>query len=228
MPKKKKTNIKHQLNELLVIIGIVIFSIIFWDSYFIYPIKFFVIILHEISHAIATIVTGGVVKSILISFDLGGVTQTNGGNSIIIASAGYLGSLVIGAFLFVSAYDIKIRKITLTVLSVVLLLSVVGYMQGNIQVFFGLLISIFFFLLPRYLNEIIVSYFLKFIGLISSLYVLTDIKNDLLTTSIRETDAQVIEFLTGIPSLVIGFIMLVISLAVVYVVIRYSLVKSIK
>ena len=226
MSKKKKEIISKQLNEVFIILAITLFSIIFWDSFFIYPIKIFVVVLHEISHAIAAIVSGGTVKSISISSYLGGITKTNGGNSLVIASAGYLGSLVIGALLFISAYNIKIRKPFTTILSIIILLSTIGYMKGNIQIFLSLLISIFFFLLPRFFNEYIVANFLKFIGLISCLYVLTDIKNDLLTTSIRETDAQVIEFITGFPSLAIGFVWLVVSIVVVYFVVRYGIVKS--
>jgi len=226
MPKKKKNKTKQQLNELVIILAITIFSIIFWDSFFIYPIKVFVIVLHEISHAIAAIITGGTVRSISISSYLGGVTKTNGGNSLVIASAGYLGSLIFGALLFISAYNNKLRKPIATILSVIILLSTIGYIKENIQVFFGLLISVFFFLLPRFFNEFITTFFLKFIGLISCFYVLTDIKNDLITTSIRETDAQVIEFLTGFPSLAIGFIWLVISIIIVYFVVKYGIVKS--
>ncbi len=223
MSKKKKSNIKRQTNELFIIFGIALFSIIFWDSFIIYPIKFFVVILHEISHAIATIITGGVVKSITVTLDLGGITKTNGGNYLIIASAGYLGSLIIGGFLFYSAYNLRTRKITSTILAIIILLCTVGYLKGNIQIFLGLIISFLFYLLPRYFNETVASYFLKFIGLVSCLYVLTDIKNDLITTSIRETDAQAIEFITGIPSLLIGFSWLFISLLVIYFLIKYIL-----
>ncbi len=223
MAKKNKQTVKKQINEFLIIAGIILFSILFWDSVFIYPIKFFVVILHETSHAIVTIITGGTVKSIYITSYLGGITKSNGGNSLLIASAGYIGSLIIGALLFISAYNIKVRTITTKVLSIILLLITVGYLKGSLSVFFGLMVSIFFFFLPEYFNKVFASFFLKFIGLISCLYVLTDIKNDLITTSIRETDAQIIEFITGIPSLAVGFLWLVISLLTVYFLIRYSL-----
>ena len=213
--------------EIFIILAFSIFSITLWDSLLIYPIKFFVVLLHEISHSIMTIITGGKVNEIFISFDLGGSTLTSGGHKLLIASAGYLGSLIFGAVLFIAGYNKKHTKLICTIVSIIILLHTIGYIQYGTQIVFALSISLFLFFLPRYFNTIIFSYILKFIGLTSSLYVLSDIMDDLITTSLRETDAQAIEFITGIPSLVIGIIWLSISIVIIYFLIRYSFKKGI-
>ena len=107
MAKKLSRKAKRNI-ELLITISIVLVSIIFWDSMIIYPIKFSVIIFHEISHGIFSIITGGKVVEIQIYSNLSGSCISVGGVEFLIASAGYLGSLVFGSLLFLSAIIIKI------------------------------------------------------------------------------------------------------------------------
>ena len=66
----------------------------------------------------------------------------------------------------------------------------------------------------------------KLLGIISGFYVIADIKQDLLTTSLRETDTQVLEYLTGFPALLFGFIWFAISIGVVVIVFRKSYLKK--
>ena len=214
--------------EIYIILSFSIFSVVFWNSSIIYPIKFFVVLLHEISHSIMTIITGGSVQEIFISFNLGGSTLTIGGNRLLIASAGYLGSVIFGTVLFFAGYNKKQTVLICTVVSLIIFLHTIGYIQGGIQIVLGLAFSLFLFFMPRYFNSIIFTYILKFIGLTSSLYVVSDIIEDLITTSLRETDAQAIEFITGIPSIVIGLVWLFISILTIYFLIRYSYKKGLK
>jgi len=172
------------------------------------------------------IVTGGSVKEIFISFELGGSTVISGGNTLLIASAGYLGSLTFGAILFIAAYNKKRTKLICTIVSVLIFLHTVGYIQLGVQIAYALILSLFLFLMPRYFNSIAFAYVLKFIGITSSLYVLSDIMDDLITTTIRETDAQAIEFITGIPSLIVAIVWLLISVISIYFLIRYSFRKG--
>jgi hypothetical protein len=67
-----------------------------------YPFSLFVTLLHEFSHAVAAIVTGGSVQSISISSDTSGVTVTLGGTESLIAPAGYLGATLFGVGLLLA------------------------------------------------------------------------------------------------------------------------------
>lgn len=219
----------NKLNKTLeiFIIGAISFALLFiWDSEIVYPVKLFVVLIHEINHAIAAVLTGGTVKSIKLSMDLSGYTITKGGNLIAIAAAGYLGSIVTGALLFLSSENKKLRLWLSSILAVIILILSVNLIEGGIQTFFGLLVSLILFLISRILNENINYYFFRVLGVISCFYVIADIKQDLLTTSLRETDTQVLEYLTGIPALLFGFIWFLIAIGVVFFVLKKSYIKK--
>ena len=68
----------------------------FWDTSFVYPLKLFVVLLHEISHGLAAVLTGGEIQAVEITPQQGGVCRCPGGNVFFTLSAGYLGSLLWG------------------------------------------------------------------------------------------------------------------------------------
>jgi len=78
-------------------LGIGALSLALWDTFLVYPFRIFVVFLHEISHGLAAVLTGGAIESIGLSFDEGGVCRTRGGWPFLILNAGYLGSLLWGA-----------------------------------------------------------------------------------------------------------------------------------
>lgn len=221
-----KTNNSKNIIELFTILGIAAVSLLFWDSYIIYPIKVFVVLLHEISHAFSAILTGGKVVSIKFSLDLSGSTITSGGSQIFIAASGYLGSLAIGSLLFLSSKYINLRKWFTPLLSIIILLIAVNLIVGGIQTFICLIIAGIFFFVPKYFGETINRYLFKVIGITSCLYVIADIKQDLLTTSLRETDTQILEYITGIPATLIGIIWFLISISIVYLLVRKMISTS--
>ena len=64
-----------------------------------YPIRLLVTFLHEGGHALAALATGGAVRGIEVYADGSGVTWTQGGLSLAVVSAGYLGATLYGALL---------------------------------------------------------------------------------------------------------------------------------
>ena len=62
-----------------------------------YPLRLFVTFIHEGSHALVAIITGGVVYKIVVLPDASGYTLTAGGWGILIVMAGYLGAAAYGA-----------------------------------------------------------------------------------------------------------------------------------
>ncbi|MDX1702339.1 MAG: M50 family metallopeptidase [Melioribacteraceae bacterium] len=212
-------------SEIIIVLVASLLSLLFWESSLVFPIKIFVVMIHEFSHAIMTIFTGGNVEKILLNFDLSGITQSKGGSLLLIAAAGYPGSLIIGVLLYLSADNLKLRKWMTNGLAITFLLLGINFVQGGLQVFLSLVIALAFFLIPRYLNNRINSIILRFIGLTSCLYVISDIKQDLLTTTLRETDTQILEYLTDIPSLVLGLTWFLVSVVTVFLLIRRSYLK---
>lgn len=212
----------------VAIISIVAFvSFIFWNSVIIYPIKLFVVLLHEISHGLAAIFSGGRVVSISIDLQLGGETSIEGGNAFIIASAGYLGSLLWGSLLFISGYDYKFSLWNTTIISVLLLLFAANFINGSTGIVLSMIFIIIMFVSPRYLPKIINSYLLKSLGLVSSLYSLIDIKEDILTSAPRQSDALILSQITGINPIVWGLVWILISAIIIFFLFRYSFNKGI-
>ena len=62
-----------------------------------YPLRLFVTFIHEASHALAAILTGGQVAQIAVQPDASGVTLTSGGFEPVIVMAGYIGAATYGA-----------------------------------------------------------------------------------------------------------------------------------
>ena len=67
-----------------------------WDTPAVYPLKVFVVLFHEISHAMIAVATGGTIERIVLDPDQGGACYCPGGNAFLTLSAGYLGSLAWG------------------------------------------------------------------------------------------------------------------------------------
>ncbi len=210
----------------VLIVTVILISLLFWNSLVIYPIKLFVVLLHEISHGLAAILTGGKIENIVINYQLGGSCSTINGNHFIIAFAGYIGSLFWGASLFYFSFDINKLKIFTSILAFIFLYFSANYITGGIGIVFSLFLIIFLLVIPRffsfYTNKIIFS----IIGLISCLYVVTDIKEDIFVSEFRITDAQILSETIGFSPFFWGIIWLIISLSIIYFLIKTKLLKK--
>ncbi len=83
------------------------------------PINQFTTMVHELSHALVCIATGGWVSGMTIVGDAaghGGLTFTNGGMPFLITQAGYLGTAVFGCFLIFLGQFTRLSKYILVVL----------------------------------------------------------------------------------------------------------------
>ena len=120
----------------LALAGVVL---LLWDTFVVYPFRLFVVFLHEISHGLAAVVTGGSVVSIGLSFDEGGVCVTRGGWPFLILNAGYLGSLLWGAlFLLLGGRRTRARAAIAVVGAFTLAVTLV-YVRTLFGFFYGLL-----------------------------------------------------------------------------------------
>lgn len=72
-----------------------------WLGWLVYPFRVFGTFVHELSHGLAAIATGGDFVRFAVSPDLSGVAHSAGGWRVIVASAGYVGSAVFGGVLLV-------------------------------------------------------------------------------------------------------------------------------
>ncbi|KAH0474090.1 MAG: uncharacterized protein KVP18_002055 [Porospora cf. gigantea A] len=93
-----------------------------WSTVVFAPLKLVAVFLHESSHALMTVITGGKVKGIEISENFGGFVKSSGGSRGLILSAGYVGSVLWGGFFLVCT----VTRPSLYVGTVLYILACVG------------------------------------------------------------------------------------------------------
>ncbi len=77
---------------------------------------------HEVSHGVVSMLTGGEFQRFHVG-DWGGVTITSGGNHKAVATAGYIGTVVLGAIFLARSAQSDTLVLTLQVLAVLVALS---------------------------------------------------------------------------------------------------------
>ncbi len=186
-----------------------------WNTPAVYPLKIFVVLLHEISHGIMAFATGGTIQEIVINADQGGACLCPGGSPFLTLSAGYLGSLLWGALLLALAMRGG-RWARFGMAAVGLMVLGVGafFVRTGFGLAFAVLFSAALLASARYLPDTLNRTLLTALGLTSSLYAILDIKSDILDRPHLESDARMLAELTHIPTLVWGVLWIGIALAV--------------
>jgi hypothetical protein len=200
---------------------------IFWHTSFVYPVKLFVVLLHEISHGIAAFLTGGSIVRIEISADQGGLCVTRGGWRFLVLTAGYLGSMFWGGLILLAAGRSKMDRSITTLIGVVILGVTLLYIRNSFGFIYGIGFGIALLLIGWLLPNIVNDFLLKLIGLTSVLYAIFDIKDDLLTASIGGmSDATMLsrEFFGTVTFW--GFLWMAIALVLAYAFIRMLVIKK--
>ena len=176
-----------------------------WDTPAVYPLKVFVVLLHEISHAMMAVATGGTIERIVLDPNQGGACYCPGGNAFLTLSAGYLGSLAWGALLISAGQMKRINSRWGTGAVGVL---VVGLTPASVPSILGLWFRLAFGALPSpgalRLSAAVNQGILLTLGLTSCLYAILDIKSDVLDRPELQSDAAMLGDLTGINTVVWG------------------------
>lgn len=198
-----------------------------WNTPAVLPLKLFVVFLHEISHGLAAMATGGRIERIVINMNEGGACYCGGGSPFVTLSAGYLGSLAWGLLLvWLARFDRRAHWTT----------ACVGAATGLITLFFvrslfgfafGLAFAGGLLLAARLLSGRWNARILYALGLTSALYAILDIKSDVLDRSGLESDARMLADLTGVPTVVWGILWIGVALGVVYLVSRRALGRAV-
>jgi hypothetical protein len=184
-----------------ILLGMFVVAVVFWNSLLIYPIKLFVVILHEFSHGLAAVVTGGGIVKIEVSRQIGGVCYTRGGWPLIVASAGYLGSIFWGGLILLIAARTKYDNIMGMAIGGLLILVAIGFIRNWFGFLFTAGFGVALAVVSYFAKNVIIDLFMKFLGMTSCLYVIIDIKEDLIDRSNIGSDADLIARLLGIQSL---------------------------
>ncbi len=168
----------------LIVLTAVIYLL--WNTDVIWPLRVLVVVFHELSHAAAALLTGGGVESISFSRNEGGVAWTRGGNRFVISTAGYLGSLLVGAGLFLAAVNTRADRGIAAGLGALLILTSLIYIRDLFPFAFAVLLGAVIIAAAWKLPAQISDLTLRVIGLVSMLYVPWDILSDTVLPSSYE------------------------------------------
>lgn len=191
-----------------------------WDTLLVYPFRLFVVFLHEISHGLAAVLTGGAIESIGLSFDEGGVCRTRGGSPFVILNAGYLGSLAWGALFLVAGERQKRARSVIAAIGLFTLVVTLVYVRTLFGFGYGLLAGFAFLAVAARLPPAVSEVLLATIGATSALYAVWDVATDVLLRHAPESDAAALAQLTHVPAAAWGLAWTLVSLAVTGYVLR--------
>jgi hypothetical protein len=221
-----------------------------YADYLVYPIRLFVTFIHESSHAIIALLTGGSVQSLTIAADGSGVVYSVPSSffgQIFTSSAGYLGTTAFGVImlylirkavsphkiLFVLAAFIGIMTVVFGVISPMFnIFSLqVGFSSLLFTIIAGALLAVGLGALALYSNVRVANFVVAFLAVQALLNSLSDLKtlffiNAPFYGSDIATDAGNMAAATGLPGIVWVFIWIGISLAMISVGLRLYAVSQ--
>ncbi len=192
-----------------------------WETPVVYPLKIFVVLLHEVSHAMVAVATGGSIERITLDPRQGGACHCPGGNAFLTLSAGYLGSLVWGGLMLSAARTSRVKAEWVNGLIGALVIGLtLLFVRNGFGFVFGILFGLAMVAVSRKLGEAVNRPLLLTLGLTSALYAILDIKSDVLDRPEVRSDAYMLAEITGIPTIAWGFLWIGVALAFIFWLLR--------
>jgi len=202
------TLFKRYIALFLIFIGIGLL----WNTMFMYPLKIFVVFMHEASHGIAAVATGGRIVEIQINPQQGGYALTQGGSRFWTLTAGYLGSLMWGGIILLLAARTRFDKAISILIGIGMVVISIGFGNAAFTYLFGIGFGMALIAVGLFLPEAINDWILRIIGVTSCLYAILDIKSDVLDRAHLRSDARMLSEVTGIATEIWGGLWIVIAI----------------
>lgn len=215
-------------SELAGLAGLTLALLVLWlipgVGLVVYPFRLFGTFVHEISHGLAALATGGDFHRFTVSPDLSGLAWSAGGWRWVISSAGYIGSAVFGGVLILLAARGVTARVLLTALGLALGLLCLLFVRNLFGIATGLALAAAMVLAGYRLRPPWSDMML----LVLALQLVLDGFNSLFTLlrlsagSTVQTDALSMAQATGIPAVAWTVIWAGISLAMLFVTLRLA------
>ncbi|MCY4181134.1 MAG: M50 family metallopeptidase, partial [Litoreibacter sp.] len=154
---------------------------------------------------------------------VGGFAVTQGGNLFAILTAGYLGSLVLGAGLLLAALRSVADRYVTGGLAVLTFIVTAAYMRDGFAIAYGALTAAMLLAIAVWCGHAMNDLVLRVIGLASIIYVPFDIFDDTIRRSFLRSDARMMAEEFGGTTVMWGGVWLVISLVVIGWTLRVAL-----
>lgn len=197
-----------------------------WRWLIIRPFKILAVFLHELSHAIAAIITCGSVEGMEVHANEGGVTKTVGGSPWCIVPAGYIGSALWGFFFMLCSQSYIASQFASAILGVSLVAVLVIADNNTLRLlclaFIALLVT-FWVLQVEHIFEGL-QYLLLFVGTMNGWFAIYDCHDDLISRRVNGSDAVVFAEMTHTSARCWGIIWALFSLGIMTLGVYLSLV----
>ena len=210
-----------------------------------FPFRIFVTFIHEGGHAIAALLTGNSVGSLSVAANASGETYTSQGGTIsqmLVASAGYVGSMTYGALLLVLIRrSVAARVVLIGSAGLVLALTLIyglfmplasGAAWSGIPftILAGVLITTGLVLVARYASARVATFFISFLAVQCILNALLDLKTVFFLSSpfapSVPTDAVNMANATGIPAFFWAVVWIAFALGILWLAMRLYVVRN--
>ncbi len=214
---------RSEVRQTFYLLGLLVLIIALWPTQILAPLKILVVFFHETSHALTVVATGGTVKEMVINASQGGHVISSGDNRFLTLSAGYLGSLLWGAIIFLITVHTNKDRVTSMLLGVAVLIIAAVFVRNLYGLFFSVVTGAALLALARWGSHAVNDFVLRLIGLTSMAYVPLDIWSDTISRSYLRSDARMLAEEFGGFTLMWGGIWMAISLVAILWVLRMSL-----
>lgn len=210
-----------RLGELLVILGLGLLTVTLWRvplfGLLFYPFQLFNTFVHELSHGLAAILTGGEFRRFSVEPDLSGLAWSAGGIRWIITSAGYVGSAIFGAVLVIVAGWGWSARVVLSALGLILGLLCLVFVRNLFGLGAGIVLAALLFFAGRRLSEFWADGLLLLLAVQMMLNALDSVLDVVWLSTYRagvRTDAQIMQDMTGLPAIFWALVWALISLCI--------------
>ncbi len=182
-----------------------------------YPFRLLLTIVHELSHGLAGILTGGRFQSFVIAPDGSGLAYTSGGWRFLIIPAGYLGVAIFAAVLIIAGRSHRWGRVTLGITGAAMLLLTLCYgrpgtlslgavLNSVLTMVMGVVFGALFLRVALKASAGTVVFFLHLIAIKAGFTAFSDLFTviGLAAAGDRHTDAHSMAELTHLPAVAWG------------------------
>ena len=230
MSSERSSGWEFSFGLILLQMVLIIVALTQWHQPALQPVKLLVVLVHEISHGLMALATGGTVQAIHITPLESGSCHTTGGNTLLIISAGYLGSMFFGGILLAFSRSHAHAMAIYALMAFLLFAAGITVMEDPYSKKFTFAVGLCSLMIGLIVPGMISTFLLRCIGTISSLYTLIDIYNDILSKAARdvnlESDASMFANLTETDPSTVGLAWLVVSLIYFVITLKLSVSES--
>lgn len=179
--------------RIMFFISILVSIIAFWDFKAIYYLKSLIVLLHEICHAGAALISGSSVENILIHANEEGETLVQGNmklSFIFVVSAGYIGSSFLGGYLLKSGFQKTYAQKILGLLGILILVFTYFYSYSHAFTFQTGFVFAVLFIICSMIHKEISALVLIYLGVGIALYSVYDLMD--FVHNIHNSDAGIL------------------------------------